>query len=177
MRLLAIGVVAGSLALAACGGSDFDADQVTTWVDWQECSNCLEIGTGEGAFQALRAGDGLEVTWGPQGGYHVVVSFRVRGIDPGSSEIRELMPAIEYRLLVGGQPIHMGEPRRYPVQPSVRDHEYQVVGHHLMVYDEVVLPLEDFAGTPIRLEVTVTDKDGNVRSSALDLVAVAKPAA
>lgn len=43
----------------------------------------LELGTGEVGFESLSAtSPTLEIVYGPQGGYHVFLSMRVRGIVP-----------------------------------------------------------------------------------------------
>lgn len=159
MRRMSVGLVGLPVMLAACGGAELDQD------------GAIEVGTGQLTFEALNHGEGLDVSLGPQGGHHVVVSFRVRDIDPGSAERTEEMPLVDYRLAVAGTEIDLAAPRRRPLEPSEESDVYEVVGHHLMVDDDVVVPLTAFSGTPLRLQVTVTDRRGNVRSGALDLVA------
>lgn len=43
-----------------------------------ECS--VVIGTGSARFEAVQAGQALPVIMGPQGGYHVLVAVRARGV-------------------------------------------------------------------------------------------------
>jgi len=42
----------------------------------------LSLGTGESTFVPLMNGDEVELIHGPQGGWHVVVSARMSGVDP-----------------------------------------------------------------------------------------------
>ena len=41
----------------------------------------VEIGTGEIEFQPLDDGDMLDIIQGPQGGFHLLGSLRVKGIE------------------------------------------------------------------------------------------------
>jgi hypothetical protein len=46
----------------------------------------LELGTGELEFEALDDGDTIYVIHGPQGGYHLLASLRVGGVEPGTRD-------------------------------------------------------------------------------------------
>jgi hypothetical protein len=47
----------------------------------------LEVGTGDGAFVALSNGDSLELIHGPQGGWHVIVSARMSGVELDGAQL------------------------------------------------------------------------------------------
>jgi hypothetical protein len=51
-----------------------------------EAEPAIELGTGEIEFEPLSDGGEIEVVRGPQGGYHLLGSVRVAGIDPGNTE-------------------------------------------------------------------------------------------
>jgi hypothetical protein len=60
------------------GGTDETAEPCAVWA---------EVGTGELAWTPLRPLDEVELVHGPQGGWHVVWSARVSGLQP-SAELR-----------------------------------------------------------------------------------------
>ena len=51
-----------------------------------EAEPALELGTGELQFEALEDGDSIYVIHGPQGGYHLLASLRVAGIEAGNRD-------------------------------------------------------------------------------------------
>ena len=62
------------------GGAPVDA---TDAIDARESAGPVELGTGRDRFEALpRAGGGVELVMGPQGGWHVYGRVRLRGITP-----------------------------------------------------------------------------------------------
>ena len=80
-------VIVAAASLAACGsGSDTPGEpdagarveldgSVAVDVD-------CEIGTGRETFVPLEPGDEVEIVAGPQGGYHIFTSVRIRGLTP-----------------------------------------------------------------------------------------------
>jgi len=46
----------------------------------------LELGTGEIAFEPLEDGDSIYVIHGPQGGYHLLASLRLAGVEAGNRD-------------------------------------------------------------------------------------------
>ncbi len=48
----------------------------------------LSVGTGETMFEPVMNGDELELVFGPQGGWHVIVSSRMSGVDPDGATLR-----------------------------------------------------------------------------------------
>ena len=62
------------MLLAALGGACVAAEPA------------VELGTGEIAFEALEDGDSIYVIHGPQGGYHLLASLRVAGVEAGNRD-------------------------------------------------------------------------------------------
>ena len=54
------------------------------------CAPGLILGTGELQFEPLNGGDSAEITYGPQGGWHVWTSARVTGTTPALRILAEL---------------------------------------------------------------------------------------
>lgn len=47
----------------------------------------IELGTGTGGFQSLDEGAGLDLVYGPQGGWHVDVALRTVGLEADETSI------------------------------------------------------------------------------------------
>ena len=41
------------------------------------------LGTGEYEFETLEDGDEIDIVYGPQGGYHLLGSIRIKGLEAG----------------------------------------------------------------------------------------------
>jgi hypothetical protein len=85
---------AGLVADASCGpGADAGACSLVADPD---LPGCMEVGSGSFSFQPLTPGnEAVEVIHGPQGGYHVFGSLRVRDValEPGVSVLFHFRPA------------------------------------------------------------------------------------
>lgn len=51
------------------------------------CAPALELGSGAREWQPVDDGDTLYLYWGPQGGYHLYLSVRARGLDPSDVNV------------------------------------------------------------------------------------------
>lgn len=163
-RALALLAVAG--LFAGCGAGDVTPEVL--------------LGGGEYLWQDLVDGDPIDVVYGPQGGYHLLGSVRVRGLDPGvfGDLAAPTNPTTAFEVLVDGASYIksatyvQGLPE---ATPEARDAGWT----HEMIGRFVILEITDDAeldGVDLTLSVTVTAHDGAVATDARELVGVPHPA-
>lgn len=129
------------LALVGCG-----ADEGTPF---------FEVGTGESTFEALGEGATVPLIHGPQGGYHVWLGVRHRGLGPGDV-------ILEY----GARDATTREELMFPglravqadVDPEAVSQTAGLVG--FLLEDEPLV----YDGRPIRLWARATDAGGQALS-------------
>lgn len=119
----------------------------------------LELGTGSWRFEPLEDGQEVELVRGAQGGWHVWMSLRVRGMAGEPPPIRLTMqPADESR------PIEETEVA-LPFDPPREDGWRQLVGYTGVVDDPSCA-----VGELMRIGVSMPMDDGEVMRSERDVV-------
>lgn len=137
----------GGVLLAGCGG--------------EAAAPFFEVGTGESAFEALGEGATVPLIHGPQGGYHVWIGVRHRGLGPGDI-------VLEYGAV---DPV-TGEGLMFPglraveadVDPEAVSQAAGLVG--FLLEDEPAV----YAGRSITLEARGSDEAGNAMNDARSVV-------
>jgi len=144
----------------AGGGVDataFDAGPVTPH---------FEIGTGTEAFEPLGPGSTMELVHGPQGGYHVAISFRIWGIDPEGLLIQ-----------AHGYDAVTGEEITIPAERVLTARRVSVEGDHLLRLGDrliftttdptTIYPADAGMGTNLRLTAVLTPAIGDPVSNEI----------
>jgi hypothetical protein len=119
----------------------------------------LAIGAGITAFEPIDEGAELTLVMGPQGGYHVDVTFRACGIVP-----------MDARLRVDGFDAETGREVAFEIDRILTERRVRIeddgcwtrVGD-LLVFD-VLMPSE-IVGRTVRVEARVTAEDGTTAST------------
>jgi len=140
-------MVALALALAGCGGSEPDVPPEAT------------LGTGIDAFVPLTDGDIVDIVQGPQGGFHVFGSVRIRGLDPGNPDDLgdPSNPTSDFLVFQGDTRVDL-DASHYTqgLDPTAEAGTFEMVGRLLIL--DIQSPAE-LDGASLRIEVTVTDVD------------------
>ncbi|HJL17686.1 MAG TPA: hypothetical protein RMH99_18625, partial [Sandaracinaceae bacterium LLY-WYZ-13_1] len=144
-RLLPSGLLLVALALAGC------ADAPAT-------EAALELGTGSWRFEPLEDGQEVALVRGAQGGWHVWVSLRVRGVEGEPPPVRlALQPADESRP-TDETTVAL------PFDPPRDDGWRQLVGYTGIVY-EPACTVDEL----LRITVSMTMADGRVLTAERDV--------
>jgi hypothetical protein len=135
----------------------------------------LEIGTGELDFESLADGDDVQVIRGPQGGYHILGSLRMRGIEAGNtSDLRDPSnPTTSFRVLDGATQLAPFASFTQGIDDSIDDDWSHAMVGRLVILD--ITDDEEVTGREIRFEVEVATASGEVYLDGLDLNVVAHP--
>jgi hypothetical protein len=119
----------------------------------------LEIGTGETAFEPLSEEQEVPLVFGPQGGHHVWISFRVTGFDR-----QQALMDLDVVPLSEREP----PPRAAPVRlfmSDLGDGRWEYVGWPAQLIDAGC-----YVGVPLSFRMTLTDPDGNEVSDEVVVV-------
>jgi hypothetical protein len=138
--------------LAACGSDAPDGPAEAT------------VGTGSDAFVPLADGDDVMIVQGPQGGFHVFASVRVRGLEPGNPE--DLgdpdNPTTVFQAFEGDARVDLdASTYTQGLDATGEDGLYEMVGRLLILDIQAAAELD---GATLRLTVSITDAAG--RSAA-----------
>ena len=121
----------------------------------------VEVGTGEQAFEPIGDGATLHFIQGPQGGFHVLGSVRVRGIDPGNTaDLRDdRNPETIFRVWRDGSRIDVDAAHFVRGLPALDDSPgwFGLVGRFVILD---IATGDALVGASIRLEVEITAADG-----------------
>jgi len=134
----------------------------------------VEIGTGDVAFLPLVDGDDLFIVEGPQGGFHLVGSLRAWNLHPGNPDDLSSPgnPTMVFEAFVGDVQVDSGVSRYTQGLRAGEDDASEMVGRR------IILDITDDAeldGAMLRVEVTATDKDGQIASDQRSVVGVPHP--
>ena len=154
------------LVLATACGGDEEEDPVLP--------PSAELGTGENDFEAMDNGDEVIVIQGPQGGFHLLGSVRVTGVERGDP--KDLSdpknPTTVFQVFRGteridamGATFTQGLDR---VEPGV----YEMVGRFLILD---ILADDEVDGDTLRVTVEVRDVNGVQVSDERSIVAIPHP--
>jgi hypothetical protein len=156
-RLVPLGV-ACALTLAGCPSP---GDEVPA----------AQLGTGEAEFAGVDDGDVLQIVQGPQGGFHLLGSVRVKGLEPGDP--RDLSspdnPTVTFAVLHDGAEVQLLQPFTQgleAVPSSAAPWTHEQVGRFVtldIAADDdldgetvtVRVQVDDVRGVTVRDEVTV----------------------
>lgn len=127
-----------------------------------------ELGTGESVFEPLADGADLPFVRGPQGGWHVLGSVRVRGltIPRELSTPPEDLPVVRFELLDEGGTAIAGYTDLPRFFREAIDWEAQLVGELVQFFEDPTTKV----GTAARLEVAVCDLAGELATDARNVV-------
>ncbi len=160
------------LGLAACGGAA-SAPPVAT----------MAIGTDDGGYVALIPGGTIAAHMGPQGGFHVFLTVRATGIDPGvTSEAPTTCslpgsfrnPCVDFTVtdVASGRVLDIFSPLRLPL--TAEDGFFDIVPARLVQLD--IRSLDEVDGKLLRLSATLTDSTGvTVTASSEDTAVAQRP--
>lgn len=148
MRSLAsIGCVA--LCWAAACGDESEAPPLE-----------LELGSGEVDFEPASDGDELQLYAGTQGGHHVWLSMRVRGVSGP-----DLLFSLDVVPSEPAPPAHTEVSLHFDAAPALGEGWYQYVG-----WPARVLMPECAVGQPVQLAVTLRDAAGRSMQAELEVI-------
>lgn len=131
------------------------------------------LGTGSWEWQPLEDGEGIPVILGPQGGYHVLGSVRLKGLVPGNVNDLEdpKNPTTTFSVQVDGTNLTPGSVFVQGIRPapeSVRPWTHEMLGRFAILDIESDQELNE---VPIVFSVTVTDHTGLSVSDEMTLQA------
>jgi hypothetical protein len=149
-----------ALALAGCGGRDAPDGPPEA-----------ALGTGSDMFVPLSDGDDVTIVQGPQGGFHVFASVRVRGLDPGNPE--DLgdpdNPTTVFQAFNGDLRVDLDASiYTQGLDPTTEDGLYEMVGRLLILDIQSAVELD---GATLRLTVSVTDTAARTATDQRTVVA------
>lgn len=118
----------------------------------------LEVGSGEYEFAPFPAGGGPELVCGPQGGQHMFLSVRARGLGPQRVSVAVSVSEVETGRPVCAQRID-------DTNLFVADDWAEYTGIICFVPDP-----ERVSGRSVRVTGSITDRAGATESAAIDIV-------
>jgi len=136
-----------------------------------------ELGTGEWEWADLLDGDEIPVIQGPQGGFHLLGSVRVRGLEPGNPDSLGDAdnPTTTFEVWVGGEQV---APTAVYVQGLEPVLDTGSAWSHEMVGRFAILDIESddaLDGVDVEFEVQVVDVQGVEVRDVRRLVGVPHP--
>ena len=136
-----------------------------------------KLGTGEWEWSELSDGDEIPVIQGPQGGFHLLGSVRVRGIEPGDPDSLGDAdnPTTTFEVWVDGEQL---APTAVYVQGLEPVLEAESAWSHEMVGRFAILDIESddvLDGVDVDFEVQVLDVHGVAVRDVRSLVGVPHP--
>jgi len=136
-----------------------------------------QIGTGEWEWSELSDGGEIEVIQGPQGGFHLLGSVRVAGLEAGDPDSLGDAdnPTSTFQVWVEGVPLAPGAVYVQGLEPILGE---GTLFSHEMVGRFAILDIESddvLDGVSVEFEVEVVDVDGIVVQDSRSLVAVPHP--
>ncbi|MEE2751661.1 MAG: hypothetical protein VX519_09540 [Myxococcota bacterium] len=154
--------------ILACTQSGEPADSVTPQA---------KIGTGEWEWAELSDGAEIEVIQGPQGGFHLLGSVRVAGIESGDPESLGDAdnPTSTFQVWVEGVPLAPSAVYVQGLEPILGE---GAPFSHEMVGRFAILDIESddvLDGVSVEFEVEVVDVEGVVVQDSRSLLAVPHP--
>jgi len=163
-RLVVLLVLAGACGEAepADGGADAGVDAGGVTDAATAPAPHLEVGTGGECFLHLARGDTLGLYRGKQGSQHVLVSVRIRGIEPVGVIVNLVV-----RRRRDGQPVSVPYAARLPFDPGPEEGTFDRTGIPL-IFEE---PAEAL-GEPLLLSAEALDTAGRTARSGV-VIAVA----
>ncbi len=174
----AVGVFAVVMTLGACGGAPGAASSPDTNPDSGVMDACLGVpgtpavavlGTGMFSPEPLTPGQTIVYEAGPQGGHHVWVSVRARGVL--QSGTRTTFGALD--LSNPAAPVELAT-RTVPFVLSPDEGgTCLLVGLRLQLDERGTVDVRDLVGHPLRLFVELLDPDGRRARDAVDVVLAA----
>jgi hypothetical protein len=137
----------------------------------------VELGTGEWEWEPLEAGGEIPVIQGPQGGFHLLGSVRVSGIEAGSADDLSdpLNPTTTFSVWVDGENI---APSSRFVQGLDESSANARPFHHEMIGRFVIMNIasdDELDGVELELSVAVQDVHGTETNTSLLLTAYPHP--
>lgn len=158
-------ILPAALLLAACG-SDAEDDPVLP--------PSLELGTGEVEFESIDDGDDVWVIQGPQGGFHILGSIRVTGVERGDPDDLEDPdnPTTEFQVYRGTERLDVLGARYTQGLDRFEPGVYGMIGRFVILD---IIEDDEVAGDTLHVTVDVTDVNGVQLSDELDVVAVPHP--
>lgn len=161
MSLLLIALTAGCVAGPEDTGPELEASVL--------------LGTGEWEWEDLD--EDINVILGPQGGYHILGSVRVRGMVVGDPENLgdPTNPTTHFEVLHEGEDLVISSDYVQgldPVPSSVSDWQHQMIGRFAILGIDSD---DQLNGEQLLFRVTITDVDGAVLSDERPLTAYPDP--
>ncbi len=152
-----------AILLAACGGTDEPMEPPMA-----------VIGAGEQAFAPLSDGAVAPVILGPQGGYHIIGSVRIAGIEPGDpgNLADPDNPTTVFTVERGGTKIDSGGASYTQGLDPAEGGQHEMVGR-IVILD--ITSDAELDGETLRFVVTVTDSSGRTATDEVSVVARPDP--
>ena len=119
-----------------------------------------QLGTGVSLFEALNEGDTVYIVHGPQGGFHVFGSVRVKGIEPGDRmDLGSAKnPSTDFQVFRDAERIDAGVASfTLGLDPVPGTNFYEIIGRFVILNISSQAELD---GLSIRVSVTVKDVNG-----------------
>ncbi|MCA9542303.1 MAG: hypothetical protein KC620_25575 [Myxococcales bacterium] len=157
---------AGAMADAARPTADAEASFEGT----------IELGTGDDDFKPITDGEDIWIIKGPQGGYHLLGSVRVTGIDAGNPDDLDdpSNPTTAFEIWEDDERVD-ADVAHYTqaLGPVWNDPDtFEMIGRF------VILDIQsdrELAGATLRFKVSVTDAQGHTLTDAREVVGVPHP--
>ena len=135
------------------------------------------LGTGDWQWESLQEGDDIAVIMGPQGGYHLLGSLRVSGIEPGDPKDLSHPDNPTTRFSVWFEERNLTENAVFvqgldPVSEDMPPYAFEMLGRFAILD---ILDDDELDGVELRFEVEVQDVHGNLASDSYLLKAYSHP--
>lgn len=137
----------------------------------------IELGTGEWDWEPLDSGDEIPVIQGPQGGFHLLGSVRVSGLEPGTAD--DLSdpnnPTTTFGVWVNGENIAPSSRFVQGLDASekgAQPYRNQMLGRFVIMDIEAD---DELDGVQLEMSVQVEDIHGTIAETAHQLIAYPHP--
>ncbi len=122
----------------------------------------IELGTGDLEFVAIENGDTVQVVFGPQGGYHLLGSLRVRSLDAGNPDDLNdpSNPTAQFEVRLDGTNLVKSEPFTQgldPIADCAEGWSHEQVGRFAVVEIE---DDDELAGETVEFSVHIMTSTG-----------------
>jgi len=153
-----------TLVAAACGSSEDDPMLPPS----------AELGTGDLDFESLADGDSIYVIQGPQGGFHVLGSVRVTGVERGDPNdlSSPKNPTTTFEVYRGSERIDAMGASYVQGLERVEPGVFEMVGRFVILD---ILADDEVAGDSLHITVSVEDVNGVTVTDERTVVATPHP--
>ncbi len=137
----------------------------------------IEMGTGEWDWEPLEPGQEIDVIQGPQGGFHLLGSVRVKGLEAGTANdlTDPNNPTTQFWVVHNGENLSPGSRFIQGLDPTPEEdgaYSHQMVGRFIIMN---ILADDELDGEEVTFGVSVDDVNGERVETEMTLTTVPHP--